>query len=72
VITLKYSNSGEEFHYRTPANTTQIYVPASDQPGNPSSPQCAQRNVFSIEVQAIRPNSAPIVGTMASEGACGI
>ena len=70
LIVLKYLPGGEELRYITPPNTTQLYVPVSDNLIDPPDPRCAQRRGFSIEVVAIRPTAASSVGSMAGDGAC--
>lgn len=71
LIILKYLNSREEFRYLAPPNSTQLYVPAVDAPGNATVEQCIRRKDFSVRIEAILANASMVVGEMAGEGECG-
>lgn len=70
LVILRYLNSGEEFRYITPTNTSQLYVPSAERPTDAPLDACMRRKDFQIEVYAVRLNGQTLVGDMVGEGEC--
>lgn len=71
VVKVSYENSGENFVYELPANSTQLILPPADAPRLAESlEQCQQRQSYTIEVIAERDTTWP-VGQMTMNSECG-
>lgn len=71
-VHLAYEPSGERFVYEVGPNVEYFAVPEPDRPRLADSPeQCRQRNAFTVEVVALRPDGEWRVGSMAANVECG-